>query len=59
MEDEKPACIGVTGIRKDCTGTIAKVDAKGIDVLNEQSELKRTQDMGRMVVQVEACTWRH
>jgi hypothetical protein len=49
MKGERPACIahGHTE-RSDC-------DAKGIDVLNEQSELKRMQDMGWRVIQVEAC----
>jgi hypothetical protein len=34
---------------------IAKADAKRIDILNEQSEPKRTQNVGRRVVEVEAC----
>jgi len=34
---------------------VAEGDAKGINILNEQSETKCTQDVGRRVVQVEAC----
>ena len=34
---------------------IVKGGAKGINVLNKQSEPKRTEDVGRRVVQVEAC----
>ena len=34
---------------------IAKGDAKGIDVLNKQSEPKRMEDVGGRFVQLEAC----
>jgi len=34
---------------------VAEGDAKGINILNEQSETKCAQDVGRRVVQVEAC----
>ena len=34
---------------------IVKGGAKGINVLNKQSDPKRTEDVGRRVVQVEAC----
>ena len=42
------------GIWEDCISTITKVEAKGIDVLNKQSEPKHMQNVGQRVIQGQA-----